>query len=231
MSRYEGLTDHLRSRTEPIVELTFMELDRLVVGRLPASARKHATWWPNTRGGQPHSGAWLDAHRHATPDFIKGTVRFELAAGSAAVSWATPPARGADQTQGLSLEVDWDDAGPIKLNRGRITLPTVPAEPGLFRLNLLASVGSPVHFIGESADLARRIQQLSRPGVRQKTNQRVNEVMKSVLRKAGSIDLSVSVVCRLDGRPLDLRGTPARRLAENATIVLLARAEVPVENI
>jgi hypothetical protein len=232
MSRYDGLTDHLRSRTEPVVELTFLEIERLVVGGLPASARKHATWWPNTTGAQPHSGAWLDARRHAKPDFIKGRVRFELTAPparEAAPALATD--RHVDQVEAASLEIDWETAGLIKLSRGKMTFPPVPAEPGLYRFNLLTPLRPPGHYIGESVNLARRMNQLGRPGTNQKTNQRVNAAIKATLVAAGSVEISISVRARLDRQALDLGSAAARRLAENASLVILARAGVAVENI
>jgi hypothetical protein len=68
MGRYETLTRVLRARTEPLVVLSFDELDE-IVGGLPASAKRYRAWWANKRSSQAHASAWLDAGRLVTPDF------------------------------------------------------------------------------------------------------------------------------------------------------------------
>src|SRR5688500_11505188 len=68
MGRYDALTALLQARNDPVVTLTFAELDE-IVGGLPASARKYAAWWANKVSSQPHAAAWLNANRRASPDF------------------------------------------------------------------------------------------------------------------------------------------------------------------
>ena len=68
MGRYDALTRALRARAEPLVVLSFDELDE-IVGGLPDSAKRHRAWWANKRSSQAHASAWLDAGRLATPDF------------------------------------------------------------------------------------------------------------------------------------------------------------------
>lgn len=77
MAKYAPLRDHLASRPEPVVEMTFAEIDRLV-GGLPPSARKHSAWWANeTSGTHSHARAWLDFGRHTTRlDLNAGRVSF-----------------------------------------------------------------------------------------------------------------------------------------------------------
>jgi len=75
MSRYDALTSRLLADAEPVVVLTFDELDQIVSG-LPASARSYHAWWANKRSSQPHARAWLDAGRRATPDFKGMTAVF-----------------------------------------------------------------------------------------------------------------------------------------------------------
>ena len=48
MSRYDALTTCLLSRAEPVVALTFDELDT-IVGGLPNSAKTYGAWWANNR--------------------------------------------------------------------------------------------------------------------------------------------------------------------------------------
>ncbi len=44
MPNYDALTSFLISQKEPVITVTFTELDRMVNG-LPASAHKHPAWW------------------------------------------------------------------------------------------------------------------------------------------------------------------------------------------
>jgi hypothetical protein len=63
-SRYDGLRQHLAGRTEDVVRLSFPQIEGLIEGRLPASARQYRPWWANERGGtHVHARAWLDAGR------------------------------------------------------------------------------------------------------------------------------------------------------------------------
>jgi len=77
MSRYDALTEHLLRASEPIVRLTFDELDS-IVGGLPDSAKKYGAWWANNRSSQAHSRAWLDAGRRASLDFRDRVATFTL---------------------------------------------------------------------------------------------------------------------------------------------------------
>lgn len=54
-SKCESLTDFLRGRSEPVVELSFAELDLIVPGGLPGSARRHPAWWANSRTAHDHA--------------------------------------------------------------------------------------------------------------------------------------------------------------------------------
>lgn len=78
-SRYDGLRDYLLQRTEPVVRLTFSEIEDIIGGPLPASARRYRPWWANERSGtHVHARAWIDAGRRtanvdlhaATADFV-----------------------------------------------------------------------------------------------------------------------------------------------------------------
>lgn len=61
MAKYDALRRFLEARTEPVVCISFEELDA-VVGGLPRSARVHRQWWENGTS-MPHSQTrgWLDA--------------------------------------------------------------------------------------------------------------------------------------------------------------------------
>ena len=77
-SRYDPLRRHLAGRSEPVVHLSFAEIERIIGGPLPASARRHRPWWANERSGSHvHASAWMGAGRRtANVDLNAGTVDF-----------------------------------------------------------------------------------------------------------------------------------------------------------
>lgn len=76
MAKYDPLSDHLARRGEPVVEMAFADVDRLV-GGLPPSARKYPAWWANDEasGTHSHAGAWLDIGRRTTRLDLKASAR------------------------------------------------------------------------------------------------------------------------------------------------------------
>ena len=77
-SRYDPLGRYLAERTEPVVHLSFAEIERIVGGSLPASARRHRPWWANERAGSHvHATAWMGVGRRTTNvDLNAATVDF-----------------------------------------------------------------------------------------------------------------------------------------------------------
>lgn len=77
-SRYDGLRDFLLAQAEPVVHLSFVEIERIIGGSLPASARRHRPWWANEKSGSHvHARSWLDAGRRtANVDLKTGNVDF-----------------------------------------------------------------------------------------------------------------------------------------------------------
>jgi CBS domain-containing protein len=61
-SRYAPLADWLNSQSgkKDQVELSFEQIERIIGGELPLSARQHRSWWANDLQSQPHSRMWLD---------------------------------------------------------------------------------------------------------------------------------------------------------------------------
>jgi len=57
--RYDRLGEHIRSRNDDRVTMTFAEIEAVIQNELPASARKYSAWWAND---PDHSQAksWLD---------------------------------------------------------------------------------------------------------------------------------------------------------------------------
>jgi hypothetical protein len=77
-SRYDPLRRYLAGRSEPVVHLSFADIERIIGGQLPASARRHRPWWANERSGSHvHASAWMGAGRRtANVDLNGGTVDF-----------------------------------------------------------------------------------------------------------------------------------------------------------
>lgn len=116
MSRYAQLTTHLLANPEAHFTMSFDELDRIIPGGLPASARQYHAWWANNSASQPHAKYWLDSGRRATPDFKGKKVTFTLdssvnTSGLAAafIDGATPQDLTEYVESSLSLERDLED--------------------------------------------------------------------------------------------------------------------------
>jgi len=77
-SRYDPLRRYLAGRSEPVVHLSFAEIERIIGGPLPPSARRHRPWWANERSGSHvHASAWMGAGRRtANVDLNADTVDF-----------------------------------------------------------------------------------------------------------------------------------------------------------
>jgi hypothetical protein len=77
-SRYDPLRLYLEDRREPVVRLSFVEIERIIGAPLPASARRHRPWWANERSGNHvHALAWMGADRRtANVDLNAGSVDF-----------------------------------------------------------------------------------------------------------------------------------------------------------
>ena len=58
-SRYAPLAAHLQAQTGDQVELTFARIEDIISGQLPATARKHPSWWANDSVGHVQSRQWL----------------------------------------------------------------------------------------------------------------------------------------------------------------------------
>jgi len=62
-SRYSPLIDFLVSQPGKIdsIKLTFENIESIIGGELPKSARSHRAWWANDTVGHPQSISWLEA--------------------------------------------------------------------------------------------------------------------------------------------------------------------------
>ncbi len=76
--RYRGLYDSLSEQRDnrDRLSISFTELEEIIGGPLPPSARKHRAWWSNSRS-HSHASAWLDAGwRVESVDMTGGIVTF-----------------------------------------------------------------------------------------------------------------------------------------------------------
>jgi len=83
--KYAPLHDYLANRYADNVVLTFAQIEDLLGGALPETARARDEWWTSTDSvADPSSSsdAWLLAGRTARPNLLARTVAFERHAES-----------------------------------------------------------------------------------------------------------------------------------------------------
>jgi hypothetical protein len=80
VAKYDRLFEYLCRAGDGPLDLTFASIDTLV-GGLPASARRHRTWWANEASGRHvQAHAWINAGREVVAvDLGSGTVSFSAA--------------------------------------------------------------------------------------------------------------------------------------------------------
>ncbi|MCD9625630.1 DUF7662 domain-containing protein [Rhabdothermincola salaria] len=78
MAKYDPLHEHLVSKPDSLLKLSFSEIERIFGEPLPASARKHQAWWANeSDGSHVEARAWLDAgYRTQGLDLNSETIEF-----------------------------------------------------------------------------------------------------------------------------------------------------------
>lgn len=84
-SAYDALQAYLKEQKELTVTLSFIEIEKIIGRRLPASARKYPAWWANVRDlkrGARHAQAWLSTGFMVKKvDLKKGEVVFRKPRG------------------------------------------------------------------------------------------------------------------------------------------------------
>lgn len=147
MSRYAQLTPLLLSDSDSRVVLSFDELDKVIAGGMPNSAKQYHAWWTNYAASQPHAKFWLDAGRRATPDFKEKKVIFTLDAAidtSELAATVVGESTAQDLTEyvesSLSLERDLEDQilSHLDLLEPGLTLVSRQEASDIGRLDLLA---------------------------------------------------------------------------------------------
>lgn len=75
---YAPLADHLHAAGTSLAQLSFEQVEGILGRPLPASARRHRSWWSNgSSGTHSHAAAWTGVGWVVdSVDFTTGTVRF-----------------------------------------------------------------------------------------------------------------------------------------------------------
>jgi hypothetical protein len=82
-AEYAGLHKYLRDRFAETVVLTFSEIEDLMGGALPHSAREQPEWWTRPDADSaPQTPTWTAAGRTAVPNFPARIVTFERVAAA-----------------------------------------------------------------------------------------------------------------------------------------------------
>lgn len=123
---------------------------------------------------------------------------------------------------------NWRDAGQATLDsNGLPTFPALPRTPGLYRFDFHPLGAEDVRrvYIGESINLSRRgsnYRNAKTDRTSQRTSRRIHRELVAHLSSGGTVDFAITVEVSLgrDGGPIDLRWKSARRLAENAAILM-----------
>lgn len=78
-SRYAPLADYLLSQPGKIdqIRMSFDEIESIINGTLPNSARIHRAWWSNDTTSHPHAKSWLESGwRSSSINMSEGKVTF-----------------------------------------------------------------------------------------------------------------------------------------------------------
>lgn len=170
--------------------------------------------------------------------FKVGAASWET--GSLEASARPAAAPGSQRVDAGALEVlervemrigfTWLRAGVVSLDvDGLPRFPVLPAVPGLYRFDFgTDEEGVRSLYIGESASLRQRASgyRNARTGPSsQRTNRRIHQKFVEHLGAGGSVEFAIAVAVSIgDGESIDLRLKSARRLAENAAVLLAQRS-------
>src|SRR5713101_2016571 len=72
MGKYEPLKEFLRKQSVNEVEMTFVQIERVIDGKLPPKAQQHRAWWSNSPSNNVMTKAWLEAGFSSEKDDMEG---------------------------------------------------------------------------------------------------------------------------------------------------------------
>ena|ERR1041385_885795 len=90
MGKYEPLTEFLKKQSASELKVSFAQVERIIGGKLPASAQHHRAWWSNNPNNSVMTKAWLDAGYRSEQVDMEGRTLVFRRAGPAARSAAAP---------------------------------------------------------------------------------------------------------------------------------------------
>lgn len=136
----------------------------------------------------------------------------------------------------LTLRFEWKQEGRVGLDEiGRLIFPRLTTDAGLYRFRLRSGNRATSTYLGESDNLARRMTHYRSPGPSQRTNLRLNALLREALANEVLVELATVQVAQILigeswGRQ-DLNLRPARLLAENAALLNVKAEGTPVLNL
>lgn len=238
MSKYAALRDYLNGLKSDHWNATFNEIENLLGFTLPSSARRYPAWWANQN---PRSHAqcsgWLDAGWKASElNLTRESVTFikfgegiknstEYKPTRSELDWPDIISPDCEKENGfLNIEFSWQSLGNVSIDqKERLRFPKVPGHAAIYRFALKNGKQSEI-YIGETEDFARRLQHYRTPGVTQRTNQRVNDLMKQCLADGGKVGVFVALDHSISSGgktpKINLKRKSQRRLFENVALVL-----------
>lgn len=124
----------------------------------------------------------------------------------------------------IAVDFNWQSIGLISLDPfGKLFFPKTASSAGLYRFDF-AYADNPATYIGETDQLARRLQHYRTPGPSQKTNIRLNEALRGALEN--NMAVTLLVVTAVQGtsvagksHQIDLSRKLDRVLLEHAAIL------------
>jgi hypothetical protein len=134
----------------------------------------------------------------------------------------------------LSVDFEWSEAGEVRLRGGDLLFRQMPASPGVYCFRLISAAGER-HYVGETSLLTRRFRNYRTPGPTQRTNLRLNALLKEVLSEGGRVEVAVvtGATVTLEGDEAveaDLSDRAVRLVIENAALVAARHAGTSLEN-
>jgi DNA-binding XRE family transcriptional regulator len=108
--KYWPLFQHLRQSGQDAITLSFAEIEALLGGPLPESARESRGWWSNRHAGPVQASAWMGAGYHVkgldlageTVTFLKPVRVYKVERKGETVLWNSDLIKGLREHLGLS---------------------------------------------------------------------------------------------------------------------------------
>ncbi|CEG24032.1 putative acetyltransferase [Planococcus massiliensis] len=75
--KYIPLSDYFSSASNPVITLTFTEIEQIMGQQLPNAAYLNRSWWKKTKPPAKHFHAWMDAGYYVSQVETNRFVRFE----------------------------------------------------------------------------------------------------------------------------------------------------------